>query len=302
MTSPTNFDVIIVGGSYSGLAAAMALGRALRKVLIIDSGEPCNIQTPHSHNFITQDGKPPASISAEAKQQVEKYDTVSFYDGLATTGAKVERGFEIKTQQGDTFHAKKLLFATGVKDAMPEIDGFAACWGISILHCPYCHGYEVRNVATGILGNGEYGFDFSRLINNWTKDLTLYTNGASTLTSEQNEKLRSHKIQTIEKPINSFEHSEGHVKAIVFKDGTKSPIQAIYTRPAFIQHCQIPKQLDCEITEQGYIKVNEFQKTTLHGVFACGDNTTPMRSVANAVAQGTLSGAMINREIVDEEF
>ena len=192
MENKNRFDVIIVGGSYSGLAAAMALGRALRKVLIIDNGKPCNKQTPHSHNFITQDGKTPKEISALAKEQVLKYKTVEFYNGIATKGIKTANGFEITAQNGDVFTAKKLLFATGIKDIMPNIDGFSECWGISILHCPYCHGYEVRNEKTAIFGNGDYGFEFSKLIHNWTKELALYTNGKSTLTEEQTQKLKSH--------------------------------------------------------------------------------------------------------------
>ena len=172
MTNMNTYDVIIIGGSYSGLAAGMALGRALRTVLIIDSGKPCNKQTPHSHNFITQDGKTPKEISTLARQQVEMYDTVKFISGLATNGTKTENGFEIQTSSGETFGAKKIIFATGIRDMMPNINGYAECWGISVLHCPYCHGYEIRNERTGILGNGEYGFEFSQLISNWTKDLT----------------------------------------------------------------------------------------------------------------------------------
>ena len=109
-----NFDVIIIGGSYSGLAAGMALGRALRQVLIIDSGKPCNRQTPHSHNFLTQDGKTPKEITTLAKQQLEKYDTVKFFNDLATNGIKTESGFEIQTASGESFNTKKLIFATAI--------------------------------------------------------------------------------------------------------------------------------------------------------------------------------------------
>jgi thioredoxin reductase len=302
MADNKKFDVIIVGGSYSGLSAGLALGRALRKVLIIDSGKPCNAQTPHSHNFITQDGQTPKEISTRARQQVEKYKTVEFYDGLAIRGTKTDNGFEITTQSGDNFKAKKLIFATGIGDIMPDIQGLAACWGISIIHCPYCHGYEVRNEKTGIFGNGDYGFDFSRMIANWTKDLTLFTNGKSTLTKEQTEKLEKHNIRIVEAGIERFEHRNGYVENIIFKDNTKAPIKAIYTKLPFVQHSDIPSKLGCELTEQGYIKVDMLQKTTIHGVFACGDNTTPMRSVSNAVAMGTLSGAAVNREIIEEEF
>ncbi len=144
MIDPLHFEVIIVGGSYAGLSAAMSLGRALRSVLVIDSGKPCNQQTPYSHNLITQDGRPPRQIATAAKAQVAQYPTITFYEGLAVSGVKTETGFAITTQTGDAFTAKKVIFATGLKDIMPDLAGFAACWGISILHCPYCHGYEVR--------------------------------------------------------------------------------------------------------------------------------------------------------------
>lgn len=173
MTNSKKFDVIIVGGSYAGLSAGMALGRALRNVLIIDSGKPCNIQTPHSHNFITQDGKTPKEILTLAKQQVEEYKTVKFHNGLATSGMKTANGFEIITQSGDKFMAKKLIFATGVRHIMTDIMGFTECWGISVIHCPECHGYEYKNDKTGILVNGEVAYELGKLINNWTKDLTV---------------------------------------------------------------------------------------------------------------------------------
>ncbi len=302
MTNRNHFDVIITGGSYSGLAAAMALGRALRKVLIVDSGKPCNWQTPHSHNFLTQDGKTPKEISTLAKQQVSMYDTVEFINDLATKASKIENGFEIQTSSGDIFTATKLIFATGIKDEMPDIKGFSECWGISVLHCPYCHGYEVRNETTGILGNGEYGFEFSKLISNWTKDLTLFTNGKSTLTVEQSAILEQHHIKTIEKEIQELEHINGQLQNILFKDGTKNPVKAIYTRLPFQQHCRIPEQLGCEHTEEGYIKIDNFHKTTIKDIFAAGDNVSRMRTVANAVSMGTTTGIMVNKELVEETF
>lgn len=302
MTDNKNFDVIIIGGSYSGLSAGMALGRALRKTLIIDSGKPCNIQAPHSHNFITQDGKTPKEISTLAKQQVERYETIKFYNGLTISGTKTEKGYEVKTATGDIFYAKKLIFATGVKDIMPDIKGFSECWGISIIHCPYCHGYEYSNDKTGIFANGDVAFELGKLISNWTKDLTVYTNGKSTLTDEQLEKLTKHNIKTIEKEIGYFEHSKGQVENIIFKDGSKASVKAIYARPAFEQHSDIPKQIGCELTEQLYIKTDVFQKTTVYGIFACGDNTSMMRSVANSVSMGAMAGVMLNSELIEETF
>src|SRR5690348_8645980 len=187
MTGTDNFDVIIIGGSFAGLSAAMSLGRALRNVLIIDNGLPCNRQTPHSHNFITQDGKTPTEIATLAREQVSQYNTIKFRSGAVHKALKKGNTFEVITKTDELFYSKKLIIATGLRDIMPDINGFEECWGISVIHCPYCHGYEVRNEKTGILANGDQGFDLSRLVSNWTKDLTLYTNGKSTLTTEKIE-------------------------------------------------------------------------------------------------------------------
>ena len=302
MDSNNHYDTIIIGGSYSGLAAAMALGRALRKVLIIDSGEPCNRQTPQSHNFLTQDGKSPKEIATLAGQQVARYDTVEFFNGIATTGNKTGTGFEIQTSAGNTFAATKLIFATGIKDIMPHIKGFSECWGISVLHCPYCHGYEVRDKTTGVWGNREYGFELSKLITNWTKDLTLFTDGISTLTAGQTANLERRRIKIVEKEIAALEHINGQLENIVFKDGSKKNIKVIYTRLPFVQHCRIAEQLGCDLTEDGYLKTDTMQKTNISGVFACGDNTVRMRTVANAVSMGTTAGMMVNKELIEETF
>jgi len=297
-----DFDVIIIGGSYAGLSAAMALGRSLRHVLVIDSGKPCNLQTPHSHNFLTHDGARPAEITEKAREQVLQYDTVQLINGTAVDGKKKGNGYTIALQSGEIFEAPKLLFATGVRDILPDIRGLSECWGISALHCPYCHGYEVRNTKMAILGNGDLGFELSRLINNWTKDLTLLTNGASTLTSEQTKKLNEHHIRIIEKEIACLNHHKGYIENIVFQDGSTETVEALFARGGFKQHCEIPVDLGCALTEQGYIKVDDFMKTSIQGIYAAGDNTSMFRSVSAAIAAGNKAGALINKELIEEAF
>ncbi|WP_426483488.1 NAD(P)/FAD-dependent oxidoreductase [Flavobacterium sp. 2] len=297
-----DFEVIIIGGSYSGLSASMSLGRSLRQVLIIDSGLPCNRQTPHSHNFITQDGEKPAVISAKAKLQVDLYKTIHFYNGLAVKAIKKENGFEVSTESGEVFNSRKILFASGVKDLFPDINGFADCWGISVLHCPYCHGYEVKNEKTAIIANGEMAYEYAKLISNWTKDLRLCTNGKSTLTLEQTQILEKKGIQIFEEEIDSFEHKDGYVSNIIFRNKEKIEVKAIYSKPPFEQHCSLLADLGCNINEQGLVKVDAMQKTNIPGIYASGDCTTQMRSVAIAVSTGSFAGAVINKDLIDEDF
>jgi thioredoxin reductase len=296
------YDVIIIGGSYSGLSAAMSLGRSLRQVLVIDSGLPCNRQTPYSHNFITQDGERPEVISAKALIQVDFYDTVHFYNGLAIQAMKTKEGFEIKTESGKVFISKKLLFATGIKDLLPKIDGFSECWGISILHCPYCHGYEVKKEKTAIIANGDMGFEYAKLISNWTEDLRILTNGKSTFTIAQSQILQQHKIKVIEDEIAGVKQENGNIQQLIFKSQAAIEVKAIYFRAPFEQHCPLPEALGCGLTEHGLLKVDAFQKTTIPGVFASGDCHIQARSVAMAVSSGSFAGASINKELIDESF
>ncbi|MGF1925799.1 MAG: NAD(P)/FAD-dependent oxidoreductase [Bacteroidia bacterium] len=302
MESKRDFDVIIIGGSYAGLSAAMALGRSMQNVLIIDGGLPCNRQTPHSHNLITHDGEKPSVITEKAKTQVLNYSTVKFHVGQAVSGQKTARGFEISTQKKEIFEAKKLIFATGIKDLMPDIKGFSACWGISAIHCPYCHGYEYRNQPTGILMNGERAFHIASLVNNLSDRITIFTSGPAALSTDQLRRLAKRNINIIEKEITELTHENGRLKNVVFNDGESMALHAIYASLPFEQQSDIPLALGCEFTEQGYIKVDSFQQTTVKGIFACGDNSNMMRSVANAIAAGGLAGAMTNREITEEQF
>ncbi len=302
MTDRKLFDVIIIGGSYAGLSAAMALGRSLRQTLVIDSGSPCNRQTPHSHNFLTQDGKTPKEISTIAKQQVAQYETVQFCEDLAIKGKKTQEGFEVITQTGKTFYGKKLIFATGIKDQMPLIKGFSECWGISVIHCPYCHGYEYRGRETGIMADPEKAFHLAPLVRNLTTKLTILSNGKAGFTQEQTSRLSQHNIRIVDWEVDEIEHENGQIKNVLFRNGERMKIDALYAGIPFEQHSDIPASLGCGFTEQGHISIDFFQKTTVDGVFACGDNSTWMRSVSSAVAAGTLAGAAVNKELCEELF
>lgn len=296
------FDVIIIGGSYAGLSAAMALGRSLRKVLILDHGRPCNRYTPHSHNFITHDRTPPAAIAQKAREQVLQYETVTIVEGEAVSARALEAGFEMSMQDGAKFSAKKLIFATGIKDIFPDMEGFTACWGKTIIHCPYCHGYEFRGKKTAIWADGDRALHLAGLVHNLSKDISIISPNKAGFKQEQLEKLQQHQIPLIDKAVKSIIHENGSVRKLVFEDGDEENFDAVYAALAFEQQTKLPQQLGCLMTEMGHIKVDAFQKAEVPGVYACGDNSSMMRSVANAVATGNLAGAMVNNELTQESF
>jgi len=297
-----DFEVIIIGGSYAGLSAALTLGRANRKVLVIDNGKPCNRQTPYSHNLLTHDGQKPAEIAALAKAEVLKYPTVEFISGKAQSASKQTIGFEVFLESGERFSARKLLITTGINDVLPAIKGLAECWGISVIHCPYCHGYEVKDEKIGLMMNGDHAFEMAKTLNHWNKDLTLLTNGKSELTAEQTEKLLSKSIKIIEDEIIEFKHVDGNLQRVVFADGAELILKAIYTRADVSQHIDFDAQLNFELTELNTIKVDEQQKTTAEGVYAAGDCTTMFRSLPIIVATGTMAAVMLNKEMISEDF
>lgn len=296
------YDVIIVGGSYAGLSAALSLGRSLRKVLVIDSGNPCNSRSPHSHNFLTNDGSKPGVISQRARAQISCYPSVQFISGIVTNAEKEDVLFSVTTSDEKRFRSRKILFATGITDTIPNIPGFNDCWGKSILHCPYCHGYEAKNKVTGVLGNGDMGFELAKVISNWTDKLTLYTNGTSTLSPDEVEKLNRHNILVVQNEIVEILEDNGQVKQLVFKDTIPEKTEVLFTQLPFVQQCAIPENMGCELTEKGFIHIDKCLETTIPGVYAAGDCLSLFRSVAHAVASGNKAGATINKQLIEEDF
>ncbi|MGQ7852800.1 NAD(P)/FAD-dependent oxidoreductase [Pedobacter sp. WC2501] len=297
-----DFDVIIIGGSYAGLSAALTLGRSTRNVLVIDAGKPCNRQTPHSHNFLTHDGDKPVDIAKAAKAEVLKYPTLRFLEGKAISAKQIDGVFSIGIENGENFTARKILLATGLKDVLPDIKGLAECWAISAIHCPYCHGYEVKNEKIGLLMNGDHAFEMAKNLHLWNKDLTILTNGKSEFTAGQVEKLKSKSITVLEEEIIELEHQNGQLENIVFKNGKKVTFKAIYVKPEIEQHINFSGQLGFELTDLKTIKVDEQQETTAKGVYAAGDCTTLFRSLSIVTAAGTVAAVMINKALISEDF
>lgn len=290
------FEVIIIGGSYAGLSAALALGRSLRSVLILDTQTPCNRQTPAAHNLLTHDGRPPAEIRAIALQDLQKYPSVSFLHDKAVSVTGQDGEFYVQTASNGAKGAAKLLFATGTRDVLPTLPGFAECWAITAVHCPYCHGYELRHLPTAILINDDSAIAFSQLVGNLTKNLTILTNGEATFDLSP---LHARGVVVDQRRIEAFHHMEGNLEKVRFEDGGEIELKALYHRPKGEQQCMIPETLGCKATETGHWEVDMFQATTQSGVFAAGDCTTPFRSLSTAISTGMTAGAVINKQLLE---
>lgn len=291
-------DTIIIGGSFSGLSAALALARARMQVLVIDTNEPCNARVPHAHNLLTHDGEPPHMIRAKARADVARYSTVQWSERRAVHASGSDGAFIVRTDDGTEHRGRKLLLALGVRDEMPDIPGFAECWGISAAACPFCHGYEVADAPLSVLGNGPEVVDHARLIRQWSRDVTLLTNGPATFDGEQRTLLASRSIAVHETPIARVEHANGSIASVVLADGRGIACTALFARLRTNVPMAFAEGLGCAITPVGLLQVDPMQRTTVPGVFASGDCASPMRSLSMAVASGGMAGAVIVHELV----
>ncbi|MBD9390359.1 NAD(P)/FAD-dependent oxidoreductase [Agrobacterium sp. AGB01] len=296
----TMYDVIIIGGSYAGLSAAIQLGRARRKVLIIDEGLRRNRFAAHSHGFITQDGVDPAVIAAKAREQVLNYPTITWLSAradsaqkLATSGA--DAGFEVLAK-GVRHLSRRLLLATGVKDLLPAIEGLAERWGKAVFHCPYCHGYELDQGPIGVIAGSELSMHHALMLPDWGPT-TLLLNDAFTPDAEQLAALTARGTTLERCPISAI---TGHAD-INLADGRMLSFAGLFAMAPFELASPIAHDLGLEM-EQGplgaTIKTDVMKETSLPGVFACGDAARPMASVALAVGDGNLAGAGVHRSLM----
>ena len=302
-------DVTIVGGGPAGLAAALTLGRVRRETLVVDSREPRNAASPAMHNFLSRDGTPPAELRAIARAELEVYPTVRVREAVVTTIRRMgEDGFEIALGGGEVVRARRVLLATGVVDELPPIDGLAALWGRAVLHCPYCHGWEVRDSPLAVLGASPGHTRLALHLTRLSGDVALLTNGEALDEPDARRLLERSGVTIREEPIVRVEGEGDDVVHIMFDGAPALARRAIFAHPSTRQRCALAEELGCEILEDGSVAVDDFGRTSVPGVFAVGDmarRTTmpyPVAAVIAAAASGTIAGGRIDQELVGEEF
>lgn len=288
-------DVIIIGGSFAGMAAALQLARARKKVLVIDAGQPRNRFASHSYGFLGQDGVDPRIILATSRTQLEAYPTVTWRDTLVTGASGEKDNFQIATDGGEQHSARRLIFATGVADEMPDISGLAERWGRTVFVCPYCHGYELNEGEIGIIATGPMSLHQAQMLPEWGT-VTLFTNGAVTPDDEQQSDLASRGVTIDHTKIARIEGDAD----VVLVNGNSIPFAGLFTTSICKPATPLAQQMGCALDETpiGFqLKRDDLKETAVPGVFACGDAAHVPHSVSLAVADGSLVGVMAHRSL-----
>ena len=295
-------DVVIVGAGPAGLSAALILGRFRRSVRVFDAGQPRNERSDGVHAFLSRDGIRPAELLQISREQLKPYTTVEIVEQEIVEAAREEGHFTIVTRDGETVQATALFFATGVRDVLPEIEGMADLWGRGVFHCPYCHGWEVRDSAIGIMANGAQAVHYSTLLYSLSRDLIICTNGSAEFETADREQLARGGIQIIETAISEVRRLDEAEIEIRFADGEVLRREALFVRPNQQQRSALPEKLGCALTSAGYVQVDEQGRTTVAGVYAAGDMTSPLQQVIHAASQGAFGAAILNSELSQEQF
>lgn len=289
-------DVIVIGGSYAGMAAALQLARARRKVLVIDSGQRRNRFASHSHGFLGQDGADPARIWAEARSQLELYPTVDWVDGAARGISGRPDDFRVTLDGDAVYSGRRILLATGVVDQLPNIPGVEERWGRTVFHCPYCHGYELDQGRIGVIATGPMSIHQAQLLPEWG-EVTLFASDAVALDTDQRDDLRARGV-TIEEAIVARITGAADVE---LRDGRVLSFAGLFTASRTSPASSLAEAAGCALVETpmgSQIMTHETKETSVPGIFACGDVARAPHSVSLAVGDGAWAGAQVHRSLV----
>ena len=297
-------DVVVIGGGVAGLSGALTLARARRSVLVLDAGEPRNAPAAAAHGLLSRDGIAPLDLLAEGRREIEGYGG-RIERGRAAVARNSGDGFVVTTEGGREIGARRLLVTTGLVDELPEVPGLRERWGRDVLHCPYCHGWEVRDRRIGVLGSGPGAVDQALLFRQWTDHLTLFLHTAPEPTPEQWEQLAARDVQVVDGEVAGLVTGtvEGtdRLTAVRLDTGTEVPVDALAIRPRFVATGGVLAGLGIDVAENPmgeHVAADPTGATSVPGVWVAGNVTDLGAGVVQSAAGGVTAASRINHDLV----
>ncbi|RLV56247.1 methyltransferase domain-containing protein [Aeromicrobium phragmitis] len=297
-----SYDVLIVGGSAAGLSAALTLGRALRRVAVIDAGEPRNRFAVHMHAVLGNEGQEPGALLHQGRDEAAAYG-VTFLEGRARGVIAGDRAVTVATDQGD-LTGRALIVATGLTDELPALPGLAEHWGTSVLHCPYCHGWEVRGQRIGVLGGSPMSTHQAQLVRQWTDQLIFFTAGGD-LDPELRHRLEARGVELVDTPVSTVLGEDGRLSGVRLEDGREVPLDALFAAPRPHPNDQLLAELDLDRIESpmgSFLSVDPMGQTSHPRIWAAGNVVNAAANVPVSIAAGTMAAGAVNMALVTEEF
>ena len=292
-----SFDTVIVGGGAAGLSAVLVLGRARRNVLLVDTGEPSNAPVEGIGGLLGQDGRPPGEFYAEAREHMAKYPSAEIRPGTVASGERDGDTFRLELADGSDVAARTVLLATGMKYEYPSLPGAEERWGHSVFHCPFCHGWEVRGQPLGVLGRTPAAVHRASLLTAWSDDVTFFS-GEMELASDAGEQLVAAGIRVEHRGLQELRGPGHELESVVLDDGSERPLGGLLVEATMRQRSDLAMQLGAELAEPGPmvqdgVAVDGVFRTSVPGLWAAGDASTTMPSVAGAIASGSTAASGI---------
>ncbi|MEU0568985.1 NAD(P)/FAD-dependent oxidoreductase [Nonomuraea sp. NPDC005983] len=302
MSETTNdmmYDVMVAGAGAAGLNAALVLARARRRVAVVDTGEPRNAPAAHMQGFLSRDGMPPASLLEVGRAEVAGYG-VRLIDGRVDHIDDHSDGFHVHLAGGPVLRARRILVATGLRDELPELPGVRERWGRDLLHCPYCHGYEVRDEPIGVLGTHPGAVHQALLLQQWSADIVFFPH-ALDLTGEERERLAARGVRVVDGEVKRLMVDGDRLRGVELADGQEVPRSAVFVFPHMVPRDALLTGLGCERDENGWVRTDPSGRTSVPGVWAAGNVVNPRAQVVTAAGMGSAAAIAVNNDLVEEE-
>jgi thioredoxin reductase len=295
-----SFDVAIVGGGAAGLSAALVLTRARRKVVVIDDGTPRNAPAAHMHGFLSRDGMPPSELLTIGRDEVTGYGGHLLDGPVSDIVPDGSDGFWVLLSGGRRVSARRLLVTTGLRDELPDVLGLAERWARDVLHCPYCHGHEVRDHQLGVIGGSPGAVRYAQIVRQWTQDLVYFT-PAGLLTAAERSGLVARAIGVVEGTIERIVVEDDRLRGVLMADGNIVPRDALFVPPRFVPRSRLLGDLGCVTDDDGWTTTDGTGRTSVPGVWAAGNVVDPRAQVITAAGAGSAAAIDINADLVEDD-